>query len=401
MSFLHTHSCECLKSELDLFTLPPTQTSIESSQWIHYKPVSSLTDDASIEFVVPGHGEEYIDLAHTMLSLRIRVETETVAGATAAKVGPVNHILHSMFNQIDVYFNQKLVSSPNNAYAYRAYIEALLNYASPVKTFHLASRLWYNDTAGNMDVLPGPTPCNHGLDKRVAFVQGERTLDLVGHLHCDVFNQDKFLINGVEVRMRLVRSKDSLCLLEGNTMSRIRILDATLFIRRARINPDILLAHTKMLTRTTAKYPLTRVEVKSFTIHSGVVGETLDNVILGQIPKRIIVGFVDNKAFNGARHLNPFNFQHYGINFFSLCVDGTQIPSRPLQPKFSGNEMLYAEAYHTLFSGTDIHFLNETNSISREDYLAGYTLFAFDLIHDLSANCAAQWNLMKHGSLRM
>ncbi|XP_025160299.1 uncharacterized protein F54H12.2-like [Harpegnathos saltator] len=156
-----------------------------------------------------------------------------------------------------------------------------------------------------------------------------------------------------------------------------------------------------MLTRTTAKYPLTRVEVKSFTTHSGIVGETLDNVILGQIPKRIIVGFVDNKAFNGARHLNPFNFHHYGINFFSLYVDGTQIPSRPLQPKFSGNEMLYAEAYHTLFSGTGIHFLNETNFISREDYPAVYTLFAFDLTLDLSANCVAQWNLVKHCSLRM
>ncbi|XP_025154189.1 uncharacterized protein F54H12.2-like [Harpegnathos saltator] len=308
-----------------------------------------------------------------MLSLRIRIETETGVGAAGAKVGPINHILHSMFNQIDVYFNQKLVSPPNNAYAYRAYIEALLNYASPVKTSHLASCLWYSDTAGNMDALPGATS-NHGLDKRAAFVQGGRTLNLIGYLHCDVFNQDKFLINGVEVRMRLVRSKDSFCLMEGNTMSRIRILDATLLIRRARINQSILLTHTKMLTRTIAKYPLTRVEVKSFTIHSGVVGETPDNVILGQIPKRIIIGFVDNKAFNGVR---------------------------PLQPKFSGNEMLYAETYHTLFSGTGIHFLNETNSISREDYPAGYTLFAFDLTPDLSANCAGQWNLVKHGSLRM
>ncbi|KYN11438.1 hypothetical protein ALC57_16406 [Trachymyrmex cornetzi] len=42
MSFLHTHSSECIKSELDFFSLPPTQTSIESSQWIYYKPVTSL-----------------------------------------------------------------------------------------------------------------------------------------------------------------------------------------------------------------------------------------------------------------------------------------------------------------------------------------------------------------------
>ncbi|XP_011145856.2 uncharacterized protein F54H12.2-like [Harpegnathos saltator] len=265
----------------------------------------------------------------------------------------------------------------------------------------MASCMWYSDTAGNMDALPGATPNNHGLDKRATFVQRGRTLNLIGHLHCDVFNQDKFLINYVEVRMRLVRSKDSFCLMEGNTMSWIRILDATLLIRRARINPDILLAHMKMLTRTTAKYPLTRVQIKSFTINSGVVGETLDNVILGQIPKRIIVSFVDNKAFNGARYLNPFNFQHYGINFFSLYVDGAQIPSILLQHKFSGNEMFYAEAYHTLFSGAGIHFLNETNSISREDYPAGYTLFAFDLTPNLSANCAGQWNLVKHGSLQM
>ena len=60
-----------------------------------------------------------------------------------------------------------------------------------------------------------------------------------------------------------------------------------------------------------------------------------------------------------------------------------QIPSRPLQPNFSKDEPLYVEAYHTLFSGTGIHFLNEGNSISKDDYANGYTLFAFDLTPDL------------------
>lgn len=407
MSFLHTHSSECLKSELDLFTLPPTQTSIESAQWIYYKPVTSLTDDAPIEFVIPGHGEDYLDLAHTMLSLRVRVESatspaaDTATAPSATKVGPVNLLLHSMFNQIDVYFNQKLVSPPNNAYAYRAYIETLLNYASPAKTSHLTSSLWDADTAERMDeTLDSATP-NQALVRRARYVQGERALDLIGHLHCDVFNQDKFLINGVEVRVRLVRSKDSFCLMESNSQSKIRILDASLLVRRTKVSPGVLLAHARMLSKATAKYPLTRVEVKTFTIHSGLVGESLDNVILGQLPKRIIVGFVDNKAFNGNRKLNPFNFKNYGINFFSLYVDGMQIPSRPLQPNFSKEEPLYVEAFHTLFSGTGVHFLNEGNSISRDGYSNGYCLFAFDLTPDLSANYAGHWNLVKHGSLRL
>jgi len=247
MSFLHTHSSECIKSELDLFSLPPTQTSIESSQWIYYKPVTSLADDSPIEFVIPGHGEDYLDLTHTMLSLRIRVESESgentsVAPDGEAKVGPVNHLLHSMFNQIDVYFNQKLVSPPNNAYAYRAYIEALLNYASPAKTSHLISCLWNADIPGYMDDTLDSSNPNIVLERRAQYIQGNHALDLIGHLHCDVFNQDKFLINEVEVRMRLVRSKNSFCLMESKTLSKIRILDSSLLVRREKISPSVLLA---------------------------------------------------------------------------------------------------------------------------------------------------------------
>lgn len=50
--------------------------------------------------------------------------------------------------------------------------------------------------------------------------------------------------------------------------------------------------------------------------------ESLDNIILGQVPKRIIIGFVQNKASNGDRALNPFNSEHFGINYSSLYVDG-------------------------------------------------------------------------------
>ena len=121
MAFLHTHSCECTKSELDLFTLPPTQTSIESTQWIEYKPVTTISEDSYLEFLIPGNSEDYIDLAHTMISVRLRIEQSGEAIEDTALVAPVNNFLHSLFNQVDVFFNQKAVSPPSNAY--RAYIE--------------------------------------------------------------------------------------------------------------------------------------------------------------------------------------------------------------------------------------------------------------------------------------
>lgn len=399
-----------MKSELELFSLPPTQTTIEGSNWVHYKPISSLTDDSPIEFVIPGQGDEYIDLAHTMLNLRVQIKNPATAPPMTSTskdsadsvpfVGPINNLLHSMFNQVDVYLNQKLVSPPNNAYAYRAYLETLLNYGPAAKESHLTSVLWYDDTPGKMDDSHGVK--NDGLKKRSEFLTVGKTLDLLGHLHCDIFNQERFLLNGVEMRLRLVRARDSFCLMTAtkNTSYEINIVEATLLVRRAKIAPGVLLSHARALAKSTAKYPLTRVEVKAVSLHAGVHGETIDNVVLGQLPKRLIIGFVDNRAYNGDVTLNPFNFQNYKINYLSLYIDGVQVPSRALQPDFTKNK-LYADAYHTLFSGTGIHFLNEGNSINRENYPDGYCLFAFDLTPDLSANNTSHWNLVKHGSVRI
>ncbi|CAB0043052.1 unnamed protein product [Trichogramma brassicae] len=286
MSFLHAQSCECLKSELLLFDIPPTQTTIEGSNLIHYKPISLLTDDAPIEFVVPGNGDEYLDLAHTMLSLRVSIVYKGEKKDPLPDVGPVNNFMHSLFSQTDVYFNQKNISPINNAYAYRAYIETLLNYGPSAQNSHLSTVLWSCDTAGKMDDCKN---ANTGMVSRRLFMTNN-SVDMIGHLHCDVFNQEKLLLNGVEVRERLVRSRDSFALMDPTDSYSIRIDEANLIVRKVKISPSVQLTHAKTFMKTTAKYPLTRVEVKAITLHSGIHRESIDNIILGCLPKRIIIG---------------------------------------------------------------------------------------------------------------
>ena len=51
------------------------QTSIESTQWIEYKPVTTISEDSYLKFLIPGNSEDYIDLTHTMYySVRLRLE---------------------------------------------------------------------------------------------------------------------------------------------------------------------------------------------------------------------------------------------------------------------------------------------------------------------------------------
>ena len=61
VAFIHECSCECAKRELDLCSVPPTPTSIESTSFVEYYPISSLSDGAPIEFELSSSGDDYID----------------------------------------------------------------------------------------------------------------------------------------------------------------------------------------------------------------------------------------------------------------------------------------------------------------------------------------------------
>ena len=70
MAFVHEQSCLCTKSELDLFSVPPTKTSMEQGSWVEYHPLTAITDGSPIEFDISGTGEDYVDFGNTVLYVR-------------------------------------------------------------------------------------------------------------------------------------------------------------------------------------------------------------------------------------------------------------------------------------------------------------------------------------------
>ena len=86
-----------------------------------------LTERSQIEFSIPGMLSARVTIAQTV------PPSEMIEKSILKNVGPVNNFMHSIFNQVNVFFNQKPVFRPNNAYAYRSYIETLLNYRSAAK----------------------------------------------------------------------------------------------------------------------------------------------------------------------------------------------------------------------------------------------------------------------------
>ena len=211
MAFINKFSCECSKSETDLFSVPPTQTSILKGQWIQYNPLTNIVDSDSIEFNVTGSSAHYLDLAHSMINVKAKIVNEDGTDlADDAQVGPVNLFLHSLFSEVDITLNDRLVSSATNNYAYRAIIESLLSFGDSAKKSQLISALFFKDTAGRMNqnnpVAEGAN--NEGLKQRYQFTKGSQVVDLFGPIHSDIFFQDRLLLNGVSLKLKFHRSKN-------------------------------------------------------------------------------------------------------------------------------------------------------------------------------------------------
>ena len=89
MSYVHPYSKRCEKSEVDLFSVPPTQLSLEKGRWIDYRPLSSVTnDDSAITFLISGT-DEYIDLSKTILVVEgsvINGDGSNLSGGTQTNV---------------------------------------------------------------------------------------------------------------------------------------------------------------------------------------------------------------------------------------------------------------------------------------------------------------------------
>ena len=117
----------------------------------------------------------------------------------------------------------------------------------------------------------------------------------------------------------------------ADSKTSFKFLDAKLFVKRIRPHPDILSAHNDTLKDGgLARYNLTRVELKTFTFVPGSKSLSIDNLVLGLIPKVILFTMIKNTDFLGSMATNPFNYRHYYLDSFALYVNGKQVPSEGL-----------------------------------------------------------------------
>ena len=428
MSLLDKESCECGRSELELFDLPGTQASIEETRYESYFPISSTDRGGPIEFRIMLGPDDYIAMDDCVLYLRVRIldengealpESEEIIvrykdanNADAERrarqipeksvVFPVNNFIASAFRQVEVHLGSTPIGTSDNMYAYRGYIENLIASSKDNKKTQLDIGLFALDT-GDFDehdrtVALGEAT-NKGAERRYMKTKNSKAFECIGRIHNEMFLQDKLLLSKVPISVKLHRADDNFLLMSmnGNQQYRIQYEKAKLIVNVKKIASHVREAHEVKLNEMNAKYPVRRIEVKHFTRGSERSDISEPNLVNGTLPKRIFIGIVRTDSFNGDRHLNPYNFDHHNVNYVALRQNGQSVPREPFILDF--NAGVAGEAYLAFLQAIHVWNSPHTNGVTRSAFVSGSTFYAFNLAQDESIG--DNFNLVKEGNLSL
>ena len=105
-----------------------------------------------------------------------------------------------------------MISSATNTYAHRSILEVLLNYDREAAEAQLGCGLFFKDTAGQMeemDISVHPV-LKTGLETKSEWTKTSKIVELQSRIHSDLYNQEKLILNGVDLTVKHHRHKPEL-----------------------------------------------------------------------------------------------------------------------------------------------------------------------------------------------
>ncbi len=383
-------------SDLDIFTLIPRNLGKEKCSIVEFSPMAPITSHSPIEFNIMSNTSRYVDLKEMKLYIRGRiVHHDGSSLEEGERVGLINYPIASIFQQVDLYLQQTLVCSSGNCYAYKSMIDLLLESDRDDQEGFLVEGLFHRDAHDAMEgthvsateAKAANTRINPGFSTRAIYSARSKIFEMQGRLHIDLCMQERCLLNALQMTIKLTQNREPFRLMrpapvEGEQAKeyRFEILNAILKVPLIKVTDAVALGHDAGLLNGPANYPFEKTEIKTYAIPAGEQQAQLDNTFLSRLPKRIVLGLVPSASFTGHYDRNPFNFQHFKLNYMCLVIDGVCVPSRALTPDYENG--LYLECYDSIYSIAPDEVRGKTRkapTITREEYPSGYCLYAFTL----------------------
>lgn len=256
---VHKESTIAMLPSLDLWSVPPTQISIDKNLPVEARPIAPISANTPITFEYYIGQNEYLNMSEMLLFVRLNVEAKKNAGGDMEakdweNVIPENYLLHTLFKSVEVYMGNHQVFSCQD-YHIRSYLEGLLAYSDAAKKSYLSAAGWM-EKESERAAYYAPT------DIATDSVNG-RERELCGKLHVDLAHQGRALIGAQSLRVVLHPAADprQYLTVNGAYTAKINFIDARLIPDISVVSTRLLVAHQKALAVAKARYPIAKRKI--------------------------------------------------------------------------------------------------------------------------------------------
>ena|GEM_PF-3012922 len=387
-----------LHSALNIFSVPPTNVSVQRSYYAEVHPLSAITDQhAPIQFRLY-NDNLWTDMSRIYLHLELSVEKEDAArgnwiqleAADTSWVACVQSLGLSFIQQLKVQIGNTDVYDSGTLYHYRSYLANELSFSRAAKESFMAS-------CGYRYSKKHDTDTDEGFQERCKLIGGSNIVQLMSRLDFDLGNQELYLLNNIDALFTIYRARDAFLIqtLRAADATRYRVFlhSAKLYAKMIDVQPSLNMAIYGQLEGEAAKYSLRRTEIRSTFLTAGR-REVDHNVFAATIPRRLTIAFIKAAAFNGDFKHSPFNFEPFGIRELSVQAGGQNYPVAPYNWDFENNK--FARAFIDTYEALGMTNADRTCDITWEQFKSGWTIFVLPLTSTLDDSCG--FELLRSGT---
>ena len=110
-------------------------------------------------------------------------------------------------------------------------------------------------------------------------------------------------------------------------------IKVTLLMRKVTLNASVYvrLQKERQMLKKIVRYPVVRIEIRTFSFEGRTTQWEQDNVFVGWFPDRVMVGLLHSDAFNGDLERYPYAFQKFGVTQVRQSINGEEYPYRTLE----------------------------------------------------------------------
>ena len=301
---------------LDVFRGKRLDPSIEHFTYTTVNPMQAITQEGpySFNFRSP---ENPIFLNEVFLRAKIKMTKPDGTAIDAAQTsGPLNNILHTLFEKVDVALNSVSVSHFNNLYGFQSVLEELITGDKSELPGRLYCQGWLPDTAGKQSVEnPEAQHNNVGLkNRRDQFLPEGKSCVLIGRLHCDLFKINKCLLDNVELQVTLHRAPPIFSLIGTGPVCKLEIQELSLHIPLVQTSEALRRSWEATLKTTPARYDFIRTSVSTQFINSGLTEISFPALFRGRLPHAITLALVKHTNRVASYANNSYVFEDFQLS---------------------------------------------------------------------------------------